>query len=56
MKGTITITAPFYLRRKVRRYLIKNFIEFKEDYGLLDSLFFVRYNKKIYERIKNDLL
>lgn len=42
-----TIEAGALYRRFVRRYLMKNDIPFREDKGLLDSLFVLDTNQQV---------
>jgi hypothetical protein len=49
------ITAGIFIRRYVRRFLILNNIEFKEDKGLIDSVFIVKCDYEKYNLIVKDL-
>jgi len=49
------ITAGILVRRAIRRYLIAQGIDFKEEKGWIDSVFFLYCSDETLTKIYNDL-
>jgi len=50
-----TITAGIAIRRKVRRFLLSENIDFEEDKGWIDSEFYLNVNEKTFINIVQTL-
>lgn len=55
LRETWSMRVGALLRREVRRYLMSSDLEYREDKGLLDSVFVVRGSRSEYDKMRLDL-